>query len=145
MSLQTWKEEFYPIPASECRKEDAVKHSLRKWIGLKKENLKKHGLRHLGGSWISEVENNENGIVTSSPSCALCTLFVCGPESGIRCPILGFSGRTCDDQYQCFTVDKHPECMIKLLSEVDVWYDEQLKLDQEILEQNTRREAELEE
>lgn len=39
MSLETWKEEFYPIPADEVPESQALAHSLRKWEGLRKENL----------------------------------------------------------------------------------------------------------
>lgn len=44
MSLETWKEEFYKIPAEECIKEQALDHSITKWEGLRPENLQKHGL-----------------------------------------------------------------------------------------------------
>lgn len=44
MSIATWKEEFYPVPASRIVKKDAAAHSLKKWRGLTKANLKKHGL-----------------------------------------------------------------------------------------------------
>jgi hypothetical protein len=37
MSLESWKAEFYPIPADEVKKKDALAHSLRKWEGLRKE------------------------------------------------------------------------------------------------------------
>ena len=44
MSLKTWKEEFYPVPASGSRlqkKNDAalVEHALLKWEGLSRKNL----------------------------------------------------------------------------------------------------------
>lgn len=43
MSLITWKAKFYPEPANaRMSKRDALLHSLRKWEGLTKENLKKH-------------------------------------------------------------------------------------------------------
>ena len=44
MSFESWKEEFYPMPAEEVRPERALEHSLQKWKGLRPENLKKHGV-----------------------------------------------------------------------------------------------------
>lgn len=45
MSLITWKEEFYPIPASHYMPwESTCQHSLQKWIGLRPENLQKHNV-----------------------------------------------------------------------------------------------------
>ena len=46
MSLESWKAEFYTIPASKCPEEYAIEHSLRKWTGLLPENLDKHELDH---------------------------------------------------------------------------------------------------
>ena len=43
MSIATWKKEFYS-PISKCPKSKAAAHSLKKWIGLRPENLAKHGL-----------------------------------------------------------------------------------------------------
>lgn len=37
MSLDTWKAEFYSIPAEEVAAKDAIQHSLTKWIGLRPE------------------------------------------------------------------------------------------------------------
>ena len=44
MSIESWKAEFYPTPADEASKDQAIAHSLRKWEGLRKENLDRHEL-----------------------------------------------------------------------------------------------------
>lgn len=52
MSLQTWKEKYYPedaakfntLPLSKENIAAALKHSIRKWIGLRPANRKRHGL-----------------------------------------------------------------------------------------------------
>lgn len=44
MSEETWLAEFYPIPADKVSAEDALDHSIKKWEGALKKNLKKHGL-----------------------------------------------------------------------------------------------------
>ena len=44
MSIESWKEEFYPISAYEVAQNDddlgMVNHCLQKWEGLKKSNCK---------------------------------------------------------------------------------------------------------
>ena len=42
MSIKTWKEEFYPIPAQETEQSNAIQHSLTKWTGFIPSNLEKH-------------------------------------------------------------------------------------------------------
>jgi hypothetical protein len=48
MRLTTWEKEFYPITAEEFEKgtndRALVDHSLRKWRGLRIENLRRHKL-----------------------------------------------------------------------------------------------------
>lgn len=84
MSDVTWKEEFYPIEAGEWNGNakdslhnqiGATKHSLQKWKGLRKNNLKNH-----------ELENPP--IEISSVSCALCALSDGNNEGGCdTCPL----------------------------------------------------------
>ncbi len=44
MGIATWKKEFYP-PISKVTRANAIDHSLKKWIGLREENLKRHDLK----------------------------------------------------------------------------------------------------
>lgn len=44
MTIATWKEEFYPVEADRTLRKDALPHSIRKWEGLRPENLAKHNL-----------------------------------------------------------------------------------------------------
>ena len=71
MSLASWKKEFYPIPASKTSKRSAVAHSLRKWTGLTKANLKKHGLEACEAT-ICEKNDEYEEMQIESDSCALC-------------------------------------------------------------------------
>lgn len=71
MSLATWKAEFYPIEAMHVEKKDAVDHSLRKWEGMREENLKKHNVKVNYGD-LQDIENDRDRLVISSSSCALC-------------------------------------------------------------------------
>ena len=43
MDSAAWCEEFYSVDAKDVPKQEAVAHSLKKWIGLLPENLAKHG------------------------------------------------------------------------------------------------------
>jgi len=76
VSLETWKAEFYPVEASATRIEDATAHSLRKWVGLRKENLERHGVFY--SSDTRRVTDqpvdlfSSYGLVVSNESCALC-------------------------------------------------------------------------
>ena len=73
MSEQTWKEEFYPVPPGRPKTAaGAVKHSLRKWIGFRPENLKRHGITE---------DNLRDMFLYSSGSCALCCKFDVGDYS----------------------------------------------------------------
>ncbi len=78
MSMETWKQEFYPVEAnSDEAQARPVTHSLRKWIGLRQENLNRHGL-YLDGIDVYEKEKDrdnldeEPDLVVGATSCALC-------------------------------------------------------------------------
>lgn len=114
MSEQSWIDEHYPIPASEVPIEDALQHSLRKWVGARKENLKKHGVEKPPFRY-------------SSRTCALCChCCVAGPyvEGGgcAPCPLFKVRGAPCDQRiskgvnpYRLYTMRGDPEPMIELI------------------------------
>lgn len=70
MSYETWRAEFYPIDAERCPKDQAIQHSLRKWEGLRPENLERHGLTLT--DLHSVAENGDTKLGIDSESCALC-------------------------------------------------------------------------
>ena len=46
MSLLTWMKEFYPTPADSLQAQKApAAHSLKKWQGLTRDNLRKHKVK----------------------------------------------------------------------------------------------------
>lgn len=90
MSLETWKAEFYPVEAEEVGTTDAVAHSLRKWEGLREENLARHevevsrgriGLVPVGITDIGRADFL--GIDTKS--CSLCQLYY--DQACAECPL----------------------------------------------------------
>lgn len=76
MSIETWKAEFYPVEAGEVPAEHAVEHSLQKWIGLRPENLAKHGLYYETHTVIPLSGRMKDGYLSiNSSTCALCELY----------------------------------------------------------------------
>lgn len=68
MTVESWKQEYYPIPASDVEPEKAAQHSLRKWTGLRQANLKAHGVT------LTDLET-KIGTLRYDTSCALCLHF----------------------------------------------------------------------
>jgi hypothetical protein len=83
MSIESWKEEFYPEPASGkfVKRTDlsACRHSLRKWRGLTKENLQRHGLTQDGNTLYEELppdsEDDFSDRRVTSFGCLSCILY----------------------------------------------------------------------
>lgn len=95
MSISSWKEEFYPVPADEVGEEGALEHSLRKWIGLRRENLRKHDVS-LGAVRIAGYDG---GLTIDGTSCALCAHYYSrhGRRCEMRCPLVDVNdGYSCD-------------------------------------------------
>ena len=131
MSLKTWKEEFYPIPADEVKKKDALAHSLRKWEGLRKAQLDKHGLVRRRCEIAEDDSFFVPHLAIAAETCALCVLaekesdvntrvpcassYYCG-----KCPLYQLEGKACDygenDPYGIFTCEGNPEPMISLIT-----------------------------
>mgnify|MGYP001590096016 CR=1 FL=1 len=81
MSIQTWRDEFYKEEACYVSEKKAVKHSLKKWKGLTKANLKRHHLDH-DGVYIFDDDGADFDIDDST--CALCCAY--GNECNV-CPL----------------------------------------------------------
>ena len=120
MSIETWKAEFYPVPASEVPAEDALQHSLRKWIGLREENRSKHAC------FVPDcrvIADGRKEFDINSSSCALCVSYYT-PKDYYKCsscPIVKLTGESCDSNKQspwwAWTASEAPEPMIAVLQE----------------------------
>lgn len=125
MSLKTWIKEFYPVPANTVPADQAAQHSLRKWIGARKENLERHGVfKGYDKSIWAEAEFEFN-----TDTCALCChyydIFGCDP----CCPLIIVRGVQCDETtdrdneddknspFHSFSIAADPEPMIELLKQ----------------------------
>ncbi len=144
MSIQTWIEEFYPTKASaflglENVDREALEHSLQKWIGLRKENMEKHGVFFQDGSVVEFVAGrgySRPGVHLGSSTCALCQVhYSHNIQSCGECPLVAVRGVPCDERHCsdsesssglarspyaafCYPLaarDRDPEPMIKLI------------------------------
>ena len=116
MSIETWKKEFYPIPANEVKEDDAVSHSLQKWTGLLPENLDKHGC------YISFGDVTDSGVFFADideDSCALCFYYLGDVNITCNdCPIYKKTDKKCGyhlNEWKAWTDESNPAPMIELL------------------------------
>jgi len=82
MSLQTWMEEFMPVPPSDAvtSEQEAIEHCLRKWKGLRAEAKYKHQF---------------SDVPTGNANCALCLRH---DDDCEKCSLaLSRGGVACDD------------------------------------------------
>lgn len=137
MSLRTWKKEFYPKPAHMAAHSTlaAVRHSLRKWRGLRPGNLARHDLAYhaLRITEVPSAGKSAAFLPITSSSCALCFRFLSGSsvscrrgynEDGERCPLYALRDCRCDEvgnddelfsPWSLFISKQEPERMIRLL------------------------------
>lgn len=119
MSLETWKEEFYPVAAKDVPLQTAIDHSIRKWEGLTPENLQRHGIWKLSYRRIGIDDDDPlGGFFINSGTCALCHYFILKTSSCANCPLFEVRGLTSCDS----TTDL--ECSSRFLSP----YEEFLEL-----------------
>ena len=91
MSLQSWKDEFYPVRAVDVPAEKALDHSIQKWEGLLPKNLHRHGVVFKEGALVDDV--GKVRLAINSLSCALCMRY----PGCSKCPLaVGRGGVPCD-------------------------------------------------
>lgn len=112
MSEATWLKEFYPIEADRVPENKAIKHSLVKWYGLRKDSLKKHGLKN-------------PPIFVNDESCALCHFYNDGTLPACDgCPLNEYLGRPCASwtnkhEFEEYEEKGDPEPMIAALEAIE--------------------------
>lgn len=94
MSLSSWKKEFYSTPANKVSARYALKHSLKKWLGLKPVNRKKHKVSLDGTDLMntSDIQRAEDGedvkcFEFTDKTCALCQHFSGLRDDCEKCPL----------------------------------------------------------
>lgn len=152
MSLKTWKEEFYKTPAESVSPEDALDHSLNKWIGLRPENMKRYDVEYDGSGLVDSKQGARESLIINFESCALCQVFM-GEEieetalnECSRCPLYIANGYVSCDDYtddgktskyhsftnHSFTSERDPEPMIALIEKaIKMEQDGEIEYDKE--------------
>lgn len=127
MSIESWKNEFYPVPANQVVEADALKHSHTKWLGLLPSNLQRHGMekhldeRHIGEIGQSSYYYDPTAFRVNDESCALCQHYY--DDACRDCPLYLVSGKTCDfypvdgklSPYDTWKETNNPVPMIRLI------------------------------
>lgn len=119
MSLKTWKKEFYPkAPTKKMTVREALEHSIRKWEGLRPENLERHEVLRSKYYWLAD-EANMDTFDINADSCALCKKFYLMDYECTDCPLYQQLGKRCDandrSPYVIWRTKGNPEPMIKAL------------------------------
>jgi len=136
VSLASWKREFY-TPVSKVKKCDAAAESLRKWEGLRPENMKQHGLEWFGRR-IRQTNQPSSSVAIDDSSCALCWYFLRPSGEPFPCAACPLSivrgGVACDREtnderrgpYWTGT-DSDPRPMIRWLKKAVAYQERQTK------------------
>ena len=135
MSIKSWLAEFYPVDAQDA--EDmtnlqAVRHSLQKWTGLRKENLAAHEVC-IGEEYHPKAvvpikrsksfSNPDRILRIDNNTCALCVKHA-DVDFCRTCPLARARGRQCDrsayfrkntSPWRAWVDNFDPEPMIALL------------------------------
>ncbi len=99
MAMATWLKEFYPTLAICVDESEALDHAIRKWTGLLKKNLRRHGLHIDGENDVTDEDNREFQI--DGESCALCHYH--GETEGCdSCPIVLHGEICCNDSSSAY-------------------------------------------
>ncbi len=125
MSLESWRKEFYPVPAKSTMRMDVIgiiKHSFHKWIGLSPKNLKRHGLERYEDGISDDMESFSTG----NESCSLCKKYLdvtwpIGQIDCSKCPITKMRGYSCSKEYKKFYSTGENQPMVDLLEETLSW------------------------
>ena len=129
MSIATWKAEFYPTDNfADMSAEEAVRHSLQKWKGLKHDQMQKHEVEW-SQTGLCLVGIEEGRIRIDSDSCALCYLY--NDHYCARCPLKQARAVRCDvprddEEASPWALRfKKPEAMIYWLERTLEWLGEE--------------------
>jgi regulator of replication initiation timing len=136
MSLDTWKEEFYPVPAKDLvdaklyqsdKEHDLtlINHALKKWQGVVEENLVKHEVVFRHGL-VHKYNDYDNFLRFDTESCSLCQVYYSendGNEYCPNCPIVKVTKETCIPAYRKAREARNIEPMLDILSDVKESYE----------------------
>lgn len=117
MSMQSWKEEFYPVPATEAVSSEleAVLHCLRKWKGLEIKNVEKHNLNiyHNGDLWDDNGKVTIPTFMVDDTTCALCQMNTNCDQCIVK--VFDVDCNASDSAWREYHEHQKPNRMIKIL------------------------------
>ncbi len=127
MSLESWKQLYYPIPADEAAKfspVEIIQHSLTKWRGLRTAARDNHNVWFNEANILVDATTATTGshLTVTGLTCSLCSKYYdhSADDEVIACrscPLaqLGASGTDCFTEYRLWRTTHDPEPMIALL------------------------------
>lgn len=89
MSLESWKLEFYPVPAEVVAKRGQlamVDQAILKWRGLTKANLRRHKVQLVSNTLVDMADRTLT-FEFGGPSCALCLRYSYSCKYCVHCPL----------------------------------------------------------
>lgn len=130
MSSKSWLSEFYPVEADDGSLKtnlQRVQHSLQKWRGLRKEELKRHNIKVVDDCRLYTKRTDNFVLQVNADSCALCMKYgdawYCSgcPLTRVRAGSPCDKGRLSEDQapWRAWTYDQNPEPMIAALEKAE--------------------------
>ena len=90
-TYKDWLEKYYPVPADQVDKEDALEHSIRKWSGLSPEILKEYQLYkseyEIDSLFSKHSDLSDFYFEIDAGTCALCEVFYTEDNYCKECPL----------------------------------------------------------
>jgi hypothetical protein len=119
MSIKTWKKEFYTKPLKKWSDKECAEHTLKKYTGTMKSNLKRHGVVKSGLTCLSD-DITINFFEFGADSCSFCKKYYQYDCEG--CPLEEL-GKGCLfsetlSPYEYFCSDNNPKPMINLMKRI---------------------------
>lgn len=114
MSEKTWRDRYYPetsYRASEKSNEHMLRHSIKKWWGLRPSALKAHGC-YIKQRYLRDSCGSPLSFCIDGSTCALCRVYADNSCSG--CPLKNTTDR-CRTKYPDLFETGSPYPMIKAL------------------------------
>ncbi len=137
-NLTTWKAEFYPVAADVAMSEmAAVEHAIRKWTGLREENLRAHNvstnrpyLRNF--RQIGSPDVGDKPLTIAAGICALCLQYSCNGTLEV-CPLEHCRDAMCDirgadendSPFEAWQLHADPEPMLLWLHKTKIMLEQE--------------------
>ena len=137
MSIESWIQEFYPVPASKDHSDiEAIEHGIKKWKGYSEKNLKKHDLSREGAMIYedtAELDEDtaelDTDFIFSVDTCSLCLKYF--SKKCDECPLTkinkGCLSSQCNGDFSQYTKTLHsgdPKFILNALKKALVFVKE---------------------